>query len=934
MSSENGRPEPGASSEERLRDSDLPVGTIVDHRYEISRALGRGGFATVYLAHDRELNRDVALKVLHEDLLDSSALARLKREAAVAREVRDEGLIHIYDFGRSEGIAYLAMELVDGRNLAEALAAGPLATEGAVSTARSVLRALLALHQRGLVHRDVKPSNILLPVSGQAKLADLGVLRRLEGGESVATEANAILGTIDYLAPELLRGEEATPASDLYSLGAVLYETLAGTPPFPSGTGVQSAFTRLRAKPKEIRRLQPGVPPWLAHVVHRLLEKDPRKRYPSAAVALLDLERRPRPLFHHRPRLALRAALISLLLLTVVGWRASREARSSQVRSPFSHVASRGPGSFAGIAANGTVLWSSAGFESQPVPFRASQLGPARLAATCGPPPTHSFARSRRLCVFDAQSGGLDSVLRLPTAARLFPGFSRTYASRVVAQDLDGDGGDELLVTSLELPYWPSYTVLYEPRIGRSRIVFVASGHHYFVGSADLDGSGHRDLLFVGINNLMGWNHGLAAVRVDPPVDQAGNAPLADAACTPDHLRTRGGTRNLLWYVLLPSKFGVAWDASHYIQLEPSKRLILLRAPDDGSELAITYDGFLASDRSNLPAAERRKLRAEAYASLREATTSEQSGHFRAAAREAQRAHDLAARSADTLLAQWAARRRGVALVEAHRFSTAQTLFERLWDGSSDNNLAYDAGKSFYLNGRPELALSWFRRGLGPRINPSHGRQPREFIDGEFFCLYTLGRTQAALLEIQRASNAYPKGSLDFSAIQEFLRWREGETPRDLAAIYGGDLGPGVTDLVRYLNLEFRWSWGIEPGALMPDIERELHRSTETLPLLLSLKAEVLEHEDKLAAALAAAQRAVEGVAAQRHKVMILRAFEDLPLRRLVEIAKRAHRPTLERLGEKTLSRWREKLLTGWRSLQTRTIEGHPKRPSRGAPPR
>ncbi len=888
----------------------LPPGAVIDRRYEVMQVLGRGGFATVYLARDRELARDVALKVLHPDLVDSAALARLKREAAVARQVSERSLVRIYDFGRDGDIAYLAMEFVEGETLAQALdRAGSLPIELAVSIGRSMLHALRALHEAGIVHRDVKPSNILLPLSGHAKLGDLGLIHRLESGETIATEADEILGTLEYLAPEQLRGDDATPSSDLFALGVVLYEALAGRPPFSSGDSVATALSRLSTRPRELTRVRSGVPAWLARIVHRLLEREPGKRYRSASAALHDLDERRQPLFRHRPRLAIRSALVLLLLLSLLAWGLTERVVASNRSRAFSHVTQSSAYSYRGVAKDGTILWRLDGIEAPPTTFRALPGAPLSLAASCGPPPLHTLDRSRNLCIFDPQSGGLLRLVRLPTAATLFAGFGRSYGYRILARDLDGDGGDELIATFDQVPLWPSFTVLYEPRIGRARVVFVASGHHAFAAAADIDGDGHKELIFRGINNLMGWNSGLAAIRLVPPVNRPGPSPLRDAASTPDHLRTSQGTRNLLWYVLIPSKFNPGALAPHYTRIDSTARLIRLFSPADGSELDVGYDGFITTDRSGLPATQRLALRRRAYAELRAATTAEASHEIPIAIQRLAHAASLARHAGDTLLTQWAKRRRGIALTENHESHAAQTQFLALWKTSNDNNLAYDAGKAFFLSGRPDLALSWFRRGLGMRLAPLYGRQPREFINGELLSLWSLGRAVAAERAARQAATAFPEQSVDSVAFRQFVRWRLGIGPRDLADALGRPLSATDTDLPRYWELEFRRSWGTKPDVLLPEIDREIHRSTETVPLLLSLKAEVLAHQGKIQQALQIIKLAVRQADTQRHTIMGIRAQADLIARRMIEIAKLAGNPAIVRAGREIRSRWRDTLL-------------------------
>jgi eukaryotic-like serine/threonine-protein kinase len=254
-------------------------------RYELGPALGSGGMAQVFAAHDRVLDRSVAIKLIHHALSgDPVGRERFVREARVAAGLQHPNTVGVFDVGDDGGRPFIVMELVRGQSLADRLReGGPLAADEAVAMSVAVLDGLGAAHERGLVHRDVKPSNILLPDDGGVKLADFGVAIAVADAATRLTSAGQVLGTPRYLAPECAGGQLATPASDLYSLGAVMYECLAGRPPFEAGTPVALAVAHQREPVPLLSEVAPQVPAPVAAVVERALEKNPDVRFADAA---------------------------------------------------------------------------------------------------------------------------------------------------------------------------------------------------------------------------------------------------------------------------------------------------------------------------------------------------------------------------------------------------------------------------------------------------------------------------------------------------------------------------------------------------------------------------------------------------------------------------------------------------------------------------
>jgi len=270
--------------------SDTLIGTLFDGRYQVVRKLGAGGMANVYLAEDQELGRRVAIKILNErHANDEQFVERFRREAKNAAALSHPNIVSIYDRGEAEGTYYIAMEYLDGRSLKELiLSRGPAPLNVAIEYVRQILSALRFAHRHGIVHRDIKPHNVLVDAEGRVKVTDFGIAR---AGASQMTEAGSIVGTAQYLSPEQARGTNVDQRSDLYSLGIVLYELLTGTLPFNGDTPVEIAMKHLSQTPELPSVLRPELPRELDLVVTRALAKDPDERYQSADEMDADLER-------------------------------------------------------------------------------------------------------------------------------------------------------------------------------------------------------------------------------------------------------------------------------------------------------------------------------------------------------------------------------------------------------------------------------------------------------------------------------------------------------------------------------------------------------------------------------------------------------------------------------------------------------------------
>ena len=261
--------------------SDTLINTLFDGRYRIMRKLGSGGMADVYLAEDEELGRRVAIKILNDKYApDDQFVERFRREAKNAAGLSHPNIVSIYDRGEAEGTYYIAMEYLDGRSLKELVVArGPLPIPDAIAATRQVLGALRFAHRKGVVHRDIKPHNVMADADGRLKVTDFGIAR---AGVSQMTEAGSIIGTAQYLSPEQARGAPVDQRSDLYSMGIVLYEMLTGQVPFTGESPVEIAMKHLSDPPRPPSLLRPDIPPDLDMVVLRALAKNPEDRFQTA----------------------------------------------------------------------------------------------------------------------------------------------------------------------------------------------------------------------------------------------------------------------------------------------------------------------------------------------------------------------------------------------------------------------------------------------------------------------------------------------------------------------------------------------------------------------------------------------------------------------------------------------------------------------------
>jgi eukaryotic-like serine/threonine-protein kinase len=265
------------------------VGELIAGRYELEKLVGSGGMSNVFRAHDRLLERTVALKILHEQYTrDDDYVERFRREARAVAKLAHPNIVTVIDRGEQDGRQFIVFEYVDGPNLKDLTRSGPLQMNEAIGLTLQVARALSFAHDRGLVHRDVKPQNVLLNEDGQAKVTDFGIARSLD--VQGVTQTGTVLGTSDYIAPEQARGQKVDPKTDIYSLGAVLYELLVGEVPFSGDNFVAVAMRHVNEPVPSVLENRPDCPARLDLAIQRAMAKDPDDRFGSMDELVAELE--------------------------------------------------------------------------------------------------------------------------------------------------------------------------------------------------------------------------------------------------------------------------------------------------------------------------------------------------------------------------------------------------------------------------------------------------------------------------------------------------------------------------------------------------------------------------------------------------------------------------------------------------------------------
>ena len=539
------------------RPEDLAAGARVAGRYTVMSVLGRGGYATVYLAHDETTATRVALKVLRADRLGQVALKRMAREADTARHFEHSRLVKVIDHGRFGDNAYLAMEVVEGQTLRERLQRGALSTEEAVRVCIDVLDGLSALHRMGVVHRDVKPSNILLDAAGRAKLGDFGLVTRWADDQSRATQSHAIVGTLEYVSPEQALGEDLDGRSDLYALGVVLFEVLSGSPLHGARSSLGMLVAHLTRPAPDVRASREDIPDWLAAVVARLLAKSRDERYATADEVLADLKSRRARRVARAPRgnrrtIAL-AAGVMVCALVAMGWKARSNvaSRPQTPQTPSLAGAEVKAGLLRGLDTRGSVMWT----HDFGLPLNDSDYSAAAL----------QFMPSLRVADIDddgrnevlivaatrqddlrqfvvLESDGTERFRRRPGRKVTFGGKDfEGFTAGATYFYVDAKGRRRLFLLSMHRPWFPSVLEELDPR-GRVVSEYFASGIQ--MGVTRLTVRGQDALALSGFHNETRGGS-VTFLSLDHP---SGRAP----AMNPDFLCTSCLQEDPLAMVVVP----------------------------------------------------------------------------------------------------------------------------------------------------------------------------------------------------------------------------------------------------------------------------------------------------------------------------------------------------------------------------------------------
>lgn len=864
----------------------MTPGTELGSRYEVRSVLGRGGTAVVYAAWDRELKRAVALKVLRADRVSEAMLKRLRREAAVARDAASPHLVRVFDIGQAGDAVFLTMELVEGESLRERVSRGPLPEEEALGITKQVLRGLSALHGLGIVHRDVKPGNVLLTPSGVAKLADFGLALDTESDETRATQTGGLLGTVEYLAPEQAVGGEVDGRADLYAVGVMLFEMVTGEVPFRRGTSIATVLAHLNEKARELRQVRPSTPRWLSEVVARLMSKDPGDRYATAEEVLAALGRRSagRSGTRWARRRLARAGAAALVVacaaaaIVTAPWRGRTVAR----------IASAGAVGIRALDGDGRVLWERSdvvepGFAAV---ARSRGSSPPRVVALLRPYAPGGVGRDGALLsILSPSTGGVERQVRVaPAADSFFPEEPNTFSvSELRAVDVEEDGEDEVLVTMSHSTSAPSYVVLYEPGRDASRVVFGATGHHFLAGAADLDGDGVKELVLHGTANGLGWYESVAVAPLTPTPERTRRTPRADLppVLSPD-LPSAADAGDRFWFSLVGPPMQFATQRSS-VRLDRARGRLFVEGP---SPVSLDLDGFRTEAAAGVSAADRLRLRRRAYRALLSARLAERTEAWSEGRRHATEAAEAALAAGEPYLAEWARRVEAILTVRSGAAAEGARRFEAILGSTEVPSLvSFDAGRALHLSGHLRAAVSWYVR-VASGAGFGLGRNPWEALEGAVLALVELDRLEEAREVVGRFRAAFGDEAPMTPVYSALLDLRQGKRPDPARfRILGG------LDHYAYWELEARLLHGENPAALIASLDATEHPPNAVGDLRRLLRAELrMKAGVPAAEVLDAARVAWTNLRGARTHQPIARAHLDVATERFARIAAAAGR--------------------------------------------
>jgi len=478
------------------------AGLVLPERWKLARRLGRGGQADVWMAEDTLLKERVAIKVFHPDL-SAGERERMRREVSLGRSLAHPNLVRVYELVDAGDRVAVVMEWVSEGSLAQRLETGPLPVDDVVRIADDTLAALSFLHERNIVHRDVKPSNLLVDADGRIRLADLGLVRRMDDAGDLTRTAMTV-GTPMYMSPEQLRGERAGPAADLYGLGVTLYQLLVGHAPFQAPSQFELARLHMQARVPDPRRARPDCPRWLGRFVARLLEKLPGDRFPDARAARGALLRQ-RVLWSPRFRRRLAAAGTVIAVGAALAAAAARYVVPAIRRGETVRVEAT-TREIRGVDGHGRVTWALA----TDLPIREVvrvDVDGDGAAETIAQTQVASLGRRgagrHSEIVIVSNTGRMVSRIRPDDVARTFWSydFPINLNAYVQVADLDGDGRSEVIANCRHTAFFPTFVMIYWSSADLWQPILMHSGALY-----DLEpvaGASPPRLRIAGINNRL-----------------------------------------------------------------------------------------------------------------------------------------------------------------------------------------------------------------------------------------------------------------------------------------------------------------------------------------------------------------------------------------------------------------------------------------------
>lgn len=855
------------------------AGTAVGSRFEIRSVRGTGGSAVVYSAFDRDLKQVVALKVLRADRTSPAALARLRREVAIARQAASPRLIRVFDIDASGESVFLSMEDVEGGSLRERLAEGALPIEEALRIAGEILEGLAVLHGLGIVHRDVKPGNVLLATDGSVKLADFGLARHFEADETRATATDAIVGTVEYLSPEQALGKDLDGRTDLYSFGITLWEMLTGGVPFRRDSAVGTALAHVREAAPGLVSVRPEAPAWLGAFVARLLAKAPDERYPTAESALVDLRARRATGTNARRGRRWGLAAVAILGVAVLAAAILAGPRLLRPSGPVRFAPRADGRGVVALDARGNALWDRTDIPNETAILRFRRPGGNTGVAGVVSDRPDVGTGGLRIALLEPASGAVrkEILVAPPDGSNLWDLPSRWGFGALEAVDADGRDGDELVLSLVDPQAFPSAVLLVDPETAVSRPVLMASGHQVFLGSVDLDGDGRNELLFASAANRLGQYAAVAAVR--PAVLGSSERTVEGArswpAASPDLIVFEDRLDSLAWYAL-----GPAWRSGAAKRMEVDSPARILRFSGLSAEpFELGFDGFPAKSRSALGPVDRQARRTSAWLLLRRATWLHGAGDFPGAAAAAAEAARTIAPAGDPSLLEWARRTEARFRVAAGRADEGERLYRAVGrDAVARISVELDAANALHLSGELSRAVPWYRDAV---LGRGEREEPWIVVAGcedALLALCERRRFDEALALIDAIQVAWTWKE----EMKAFVLWRAG---RPAPPASGSE---PATSLRRTWLLEERLAGGTDAGALLPAVLAEKERASGNGELLSILEAELLLRTGKGKEAWNVAAPAFSALWARRARDVTARGHLALAADRAVRAAEAA----------------------------------------------